>query len=147
MTTVPDFTGLTALNTANVSYNSSMTSAPDFTGLTSLYNAYVNDNASMTTAPSFSGCYALYSATVNNNALMTTAPDFTGLTALNTANISACAISDTSILTALQQVYDYAYANAGYFDCSGGTNASLDPAAIEITQLQDAGWTVVFNSL
>ena len=87
MTSAPDFSGCTALYTANVSSNAAMTSAPDFSGLTALYNAYVYSNPSMTSAPSFSGCTFLNTANVNSNASMTSAPSFSGCTSLNTAYV------------------------------------------------------------
>ena len=142
-----NFVGFTSLVSSNINSITYMTNGPSFTGLTSLSNASVFYNDSMITAPSFNGCTSLTNAQVYGNLSMTTAPDFTWCTALDTVNLISCAIGDASLLTALQQVYDYANANAGYFDCSGAGNSSLDPAAIEITQLQAAGWTVVFNSI
>ena len=145
MTSAPDFSGLTALYTANVTSNTAMTSAPSFSGCTSLYQANVYYNSVMTSAPDFSGCTSLYQANVYYNAAMTSAPDFTTITQSGIQiNLSGCAISDCT--TPLDQL-DAGGGSSGFIDLSGGTNQSIDPAYVSLTNLQSKGWTVVFNSL
>ena len=123
MTTAPDFSGLTALDTAQIYYNSVMTSAPDFTG-----------------------CTALVSVNVSNNVAMASAPDFTDCSALSNVTVAECDISDTNLLTMCAQIYA-AGAVSGTLAMEGGTNGSFDGQNLptEITDLQGAGWSVSFN--
>ena len=122
-----------------------MTSAPNFSALSSLNSGSVYNNAAMTSAPDFSGCTSLTNIYIANNAAMTSAPDFTTITQSGIQiYLNNCAISDCT--TPLDQL-DAGGGVAGYIDLSGGTNQSIDPTYYSLLSLQAKGWTVVFNSL
>jgi hypothetical protein len=122
------------------------TNTPSTAGWTSLRNVAMTYN-SFVTAPNFGGA-DLLTLVLDQNLYMTTAPYFTNTSSLYQVSMFGCSVSSSELLSCLSQIYNLGgAANNGYFDCSGGNNEALDPSAIEITQLQDAGWTVVFNSL
>ena len=122
------------------------TNPPNIDGWNSLRNIAMTYN-SFVTAPNCGG-FDLLTLVLDQNEYMATAPYFTNTSSLYQVSMLGCSVSSSELLSCLSQIYNLGgAANNGYFDCSGGNNGALDPSAIEITQLQDAGWTITFNSI
>lgn len=120
----------------------------DLTGLTSLVSANVYYNDAMGTAPNFSGLTSLTSVNASANAGMTVAPNLTGCTSLTTVYVNGCSLGDSTLLTMCSQIYNSAGGNNGTLVMNGDFNHSFDSTNIptEITDLENAGWTVTYNS-